>query len=60
MTTDNPAIQELPPKSILSYAKDLPNMCSLAGLACTILAIYYSILGVYFAAMIGNGLGRGI
>ena len=53
MTTDNSAIQELPPKSILSYAKDLPNMCSLAGLACTILAIYYSILGVYFAAMIG-------
>jgi CDP-diacylglycerol--serine O-phosphatidyltransferase len=28
-------------------------MCSLAGLACTILAIYFSILGVYDAAMIG-------
>jgi phosphatidylserine synthase len=53
MTIDNPAGQELQPKSILSYIKDLPNICSLAGLACTILAIYWSILGVYFAAMIG-------
>ena len=53
MNSDNPARQELQPKSILSYIKDLPNLCSLAGLACTILAIYYSILGVYFAAMIG-------
>lgn len=53
MTTDNLELQELQPKPILSYAKDLPNMCSLAGLACTVLAIYFSILGVYYAAMIG-------
>ena len=39
--------------TILSYLKDLPNLCSLAGLACTILAIYFSILGIYSAAMIG-------
>lgn len=39
--------------TILSYLKDLPNLCSLAGLACTISAIYFSILGVYQAAMIG-------
>jgi CDP-diacylglycerol--serine O-phosphatidyltransferase len=38
---------------ILSYAKDLPNLCSLTGLACTISAIYFSILGFYSAAMIG-------
>jgi len=44
--------QALPP-TILSYVKDLPNLCSLAGLACTLLAIYFSILGVYSAAMIG-------
>ena len=44
--------QELQP-TILSFLKDLPNICSLAGLACTILAIYFSILGVYYAAMIG-------
>ena len=44
--------QELQP-TILSYVKDIPNLCSLAGLACTILAIYFSILGAYYAAMIG-------
>lgn len=52
MTTDNTAPQELQP-SILSYVKDLPNLCSLAGLACTLSAIYFSVLGVYYAAMIG-------
>lgn len=39
--------------TIISYVKDLPNACSLAGLACTILAIYFSIIGIYYAAMIG-------
>jgi len=53
MTTDNPESQELQPSSILSYAKDIPNICSLSGLACTLLAIYYSISGLYAAAMIG-------
>lgn len=38
---------------IISYVKDLPNLCSLAGLACTVSAIYFSIVGVYSAAMIG-------
>ena len=38
---------------ILSYLKDLPNLCSLAGLACTLLAIYFGILGIYYATMIG-------
>jgi phosphatidylserine synthase len=52
MTVGNEETQALQP-AILSYVKDLPNLCSLAGLACTILAIYYSILGVYYAAMIG-------
>jgi len=52
MTTGNEEAQKLPP-TILSYVKDLPNLCSLAGLACTLLAIYFSILGVYYAAMIG-------
>lgn len=44
---------ELAPPTILSYVKDLPNLCSLAGLACTLLAIYFCIQGVYSAAMIG-------
>ncbi|RDX33586.1 CDP-alcohol phosphatidyltransferase [Arcobacter sp. HD9-500m-PIT-SAG02] len=39
--------------TILSYVKDLPNLLSLSGLACTVLAIYFSITGVYYAAMIG-------
>lgn len=48
--------QTVPQKSqptILSFVIDLPNLCSLAGLACTVLSIYFSILGVYYAAMIG-------
>ena len=52
MTADNKESLELQP-AIISYVKDLPNLCSLAGLACTILAIYSSILGIYYAAMIG-------
>lgn len=42
-----------PTPSILSFAKDLPNICSLAGLLCAFLAIYYAILGIFPAAMIG-------
>ena len=39
--------------TILSYVKDLPNLLSLSGLACTVLAIYFAITGLYAAAMIG-------
>lgn len=42
-----------PKPSILSYTKDLPNICSLAGLGCSLLAIYFLIIGFYPAAMIG-------
>ncbi|MBU3015847.1 CDP-alcohol phosphatidyltransferase family protein [Poseidonibacter lekithochrous] len=48
MTTDN---KKQP--TIISFVKDLPNLFSLAGLACTLLAIYFSIQGIYYAAMIG-------
>ncbi len=41
------------PPTILSFAKDLPNLCSLMGLLCAILAIYFAILGIFPAAMIG-------
>ncbi len=44
---------EASPPAILSYFKDLPNLCSLAGLACTLTVIYFSIIGLYEAAMIG-------
>ena len=46
----------LPPnssKTMLSFVKDLPNICSLAGLFCALLGIYYAILGLFPAAMIG-------
>jgi len=39
--------------SILSYAADLPNLCSLLGLFCALLGIYYAIRGNFPAAMIG-------
>ena len=51
MTTEN--TPENPTRPILSYIKDLPNICSLAGLGCTLLAIYFLIVGLYPAAMIG-------
>lgn len=41
------------PAKILSFIRDLPNLCSLAGLFCAILAIYFAILGIFPAAMIG-------
>ena len=53
MTAENSNPHEQQPKSILSYVWDLPNVCSLAGLGCTLLAIYFIILGVFSAAMIG-------
>lgn len=51
MNTAQKGVQESQP-AIISFVKDLPNLCSLAGLACTMFAIYFSILGVYHAAMI--------
>jgi CDP-diacylglycerol--serine O-phosphatidyltransferase len=53
MTTENSRPQDLQARPILSYVKDLPNICSLAGLGCTLLAIYFLVVGVYAAAMIG-------
>jgi phosphatidylserine synthase len=53
MTTENTTDPEQPARLILSYVKDLPNICSLAGLGCTLLAIYFLIIDIYPAAMIG-------
>ena len=53
MTIKNTSVQVLPSRPILSYLKDLPNICSLAGLCCTLIAIYFLILGIYNLAMIG-------
>lgn len=39
--------------SMLSFAKDLPNICSLTGLLCAVLSIYFAILGNFPAAIVG-------
>lgn len=52
MSSNSPIAIERQP-SILSHVKDGPNLCSLAGLACSIAAIHFSIAGLYSAAMIG-------
>ena len=38
---------------MLYFARDLPNICSLAGLLCAVLGIYYAILGIFPLAIIG-------
>ena len=38
---------------MLSFVRDLPNICSLAGLLCAVLGIYYAILGNFPVAIIG-------
>ena len=53
MTTKNTSSSVLPSRPILSYLRDLPNICSLAGLCCTLVAIYFLIIGIYNLAMIG-------
>ena len=39
--------------TMLSFVKDLPNICSLAGLLCTLLGSYFAILQHFQIAMIG-------
>ncbi|RUT79667.1 CDP-alcohol phosphatidyltransferase family protein [Ancylomarina longa] len=38
---------------MLAFAKDLPNICSLLGLLCAVLAIYFAIEGNFPASIIG-------
>lgn len=39
--------------SILSFIKDLPNICSLLGLMSAVVGIYFAIQGIFQAALIG-------
>lgn len=39
-------------ESMLSFAKDLPNICSLFGLLCTMFAIYFAARGYFIASII--------
>ena len=38
--------------SMIGFAKDLPNICSLVGLLCTMFAIYFAIEGYFIASII--------
>lgn len=49
----HPKPQQPQQPTMLSFARDLPNLCSLAGLLCAVLGIYYAILGNFPAAIIG-------
>jgi len=51
MTTPQPQQPDQP--TILSFVRDIPNICSLAGLLCAVLGIYYATLGNFSAALIG-------
>jgi len=53
MSKESSIHEKLQQPTILSYIKDIPNLLSLSGLVCTILAIYYAIEGVYALSMIG-------
>ena len=51
-----PTTEPLPaenPRSMLWFASDLPNLFSLAGLMSAMTGIYFAILGIFPAAMIG-------
>ncbi|MBL4624647.1 MAG: CDP-alcohol phosphatidyltransferase family protein [Flavobacteriales bacterium] len=39
-------------KSMLGFAKDLPNICSLTGLLCTMFAIYFASKGYFIESII--------
>jgi phosphatidylserine synthase len=40
------------PRSVLAYARELPNLCSLAGLLASSLGIYFAVRGTYPAAVV--------
>ena len=52
MTIKNLKAPSTVQKPILAYVKDLPNLCSLAGLGCTLLAIYFLLIEMFALAMI--------
>jgi len=49
----NSAHQQPHQPTMLSFARDLSNICSLAGLLCAVLGIYCAILGKFPVAIIG-------
>jgi len=49
----NPVPKQPHHPTMLSFAGDLPNICSLAGLLCAVIGIYFVILGNFPVAIIG-------
>jgi archaetidylserine synthase len=49
----NPESKKSHQPTMLSFARDLPNICSLAGLLCAVLGIWFAILGNFPLAIIG-------
>lgn len=49
---DKPELPCTHQTSMLTFAKDLPNICSLVGLLCAVFSIYFSILENFPAAII--------
>ena len=49
---DKPELPCTHQTSMLTFAKDLPNVCSLVGLLCAVFSIYFSILENFPAAII--------
>ncbi len=45
--------QQSPQIGMISFARDLPNICSLAGLLCAVLGLYFAVLKNFPAAIIG-------
>ena len=39
--------------TMISFARDLPNVCSIAGLLCAVVGIYFAILGSFRVAIVG-------
>jgi len=50
---DEPKLPDTHQISMLTFAMDLPNICSLVGLLCAGLSMYFSIMGNFPAAIIG-------
>jgi len=46
-------ISDKKPAGMLTFAKDLPNICSLLGLLSALLGIFFAIKGIFPAAIIG-------
>ena len=51
MTTPKPQLSDQP--TMLSFLRDLPNICSLTGLTCAVIGIFFATTGNFPAAMIG-------